>query len=210
MRPSRLSCAAAMSAIALAFAVPASAQDAPPENNAEMAAIFAADQAVRQNLSPDFFKDRARMTEMITGDAARRVQTRALLDAGALQTGEDYRAAAFVFQHGSTPEDYLLAHSLAVAAVAKGSPEGAWIAAATLDRYLQMTDKAQIYGTQTRKTRDAPATLDPYDRALIPDSLRAVFGVPPQAEQDARLEQVNAAAAAIAASVAAGPATPKP
>ncbi|KQP47828.1 hypothetical protein ASF31_00265 [Brevundimonas sp. Leaf280] len=198
MRPSRLSCAAAVSAVALAFAVPVLAQDAPPPNNAEMAAIFAADQAVRQTLTPDFFKDRARVTEMLAADAERRVQTRALLDAGALQTGEDYRAAAFVFQHGSTPEDYLLAHSLAVAAVAKGSPEGAWIAAATLDRYLQMTEKPQIYGTQTRKIRDAPATLDPYDRALIPDSLRAVFGVPPQSEQDARLAAVNAAAEAAA------------
>lgn len=162
-----------------------------------MAAIFAADQAIRQ-VAPEKFRDRAFVDEMLAEDAARRVQTRALLDAGALSTGEDYRAAAFVFQHGSTPEDYLLAHSLAVAAVAKGSPEGAWIAAATLDRYLQMTEKPQIYGTQTRKTRDAPATLDPYDRALIPDSLRAVFGVPPQSEQDARLAAVNAAAEAAA------------
>ena len=197
MRPSRLSCAAAMSAVVLAFAVPALAQETSPQNNAEMAAIFAADQAVRQ-VAPEKFRDRAFVNEMLAADAARRVQTRALLDAGALSTGEDYRAAAFVFQHGSTPEDYLLAHSLAVAAVAKGSPEGAWIAAATLDRYLQMTEKAQIYGTQTRKTRDAPATLDPYDRALIPDSLRAVFGVPPQSEQDARLAAVNAAAEAAA------------
>lgn len=197
MRPSRLSCAAAMSAVALAFAVPALAQETSPQNNAEMAAIFAADQAVRQ-VAPEKFRDRAFVNEMLAADAARRVQTRALLDTGALQTGEDYRAAAFVFQHGSTPEDYLLAHSLAVAAVAQGSPEGAWIAAATLDRYLQMTDKPQIYGTQTRKTRDAPATLDPYDRALIPDSLRAVFGVPPQSEQDARLAAVNAAADAAA------------
>ena len=59
MRPSRLSCAAAMSAVALAFAVPALAQETPTQNNAEMAAIFAADQAIRQNLTPDFFKDRA-------------------------------------------------------------------------------------------------------------------------------------------------------
>ncbi|MDK2748906.1 MAG: hypothetical protein KYX67_16445 [Brevundimonas sp.] len=195
----RLSCAAAVTAIVLSVGTPVFAQQAPVQDNAEMAAIFAADQAVRQNLTPDFFKDRALVTEMINGDAARRVQTRALLDAGALQTGEDYRAAAFVFQHGSTPEDYLLAHSLAVAAVSKGSPEGAWIAAATLDRYLQMTDKPQIYGTQTRKTRDAPATLEPYDRALVPDSLRTVFGVPPQSEQDARLAAVNAAAEAAAA-----------
>ncbi|WP_191555010.1 hypothetical protein [Brevundimonas aurantiaca] len=206
MRLSRPSLAAAMSAVVLAFAAPAFAQDAPSDNargqdNAEMAAIFAADQAVRQNIDPQKFRDRAFVEQMHAADAARRVQTRALLDAGALKTGTDYRAAAFVFQHGSTPEDYLLAHSLAVAAVAKGDADAAWIAAATLDRYLQMTDKPQIYGTQTRKTRDAPATLEPYDRALVPDSLRAVFGVPPQAEQDARLAAVNAATEA---------ATPKP
>ena len=75
------------------------------------------------------------------------------------------------------------------------------IAAATLDRYLQTTGKPQIYGTQTRKTNDAPATLEPYDRALIPDSLRTALAVPPQSEQDARLAAVNAAAEA---------ATPKP
>ena len=203
MRLSRPSLAAAMSAVVLAFAAPAFAQDAPSDNargqdNAEMAAIFAADQAVRQNIDPQKFRDRAFVEQMHAADAARRVQTRALLDAGALKTGADYRAAAFVFQHGSTPADYLLAHSLAVAAVAKGDADAAWIAAATLDRYLQMTDKPQIYGTQTRKTRDAPATLEPYDRALVPDSLRAVFGVPPQAEQDARLAAVNAAAEAAA------------
>lgn len=50
---------------------------------------------------------------MITDDAERRRRTYALLEAGQLPTGEVYRAAAFVFQRGSTPEDYLLAHSLA-------------------------------------------------------------------------------------------------
>ncbi|WP_295241341.1 hypothetical protein [uncultured Brevundimonas sp.] len=196
MRPSRLSCAAAMSAVVLAFAVPALAQETSPQNNAEMAAIFAADQAIRQ-VAPEKFRDRAFVNEMLAADAARRVQTRALLDAGALRTGEDYRAAAFVFQHGSTPEDYLLAHTLAVAATARGA-DGSWIAAATLDRYLQTTGKPQIYGTQTRKTNDAPATLEPYDRALIPDSLRTALAVPPQSQQDARLAAVNAAAEAAA------------
>ena len=128
MRLSRPSLAAAMSAVVLAFAAPAFAQDAPSDNargqdNAEMAAIFAADQAVRQNIDPQKFRDRAFVEQMHAADAARRVQTRALLDAGALKTGADYRAAAFVFQHGSTPEDYLLAHSLAVAAVAKGDAD---------------------------------------------------------------------------------------
>lgn len=185
-------------AAVLLVAGPGRAQDPTPSDNPEMAAMLEADQAVRHGMTPERLRDRAFLQTMIAEDAERRRRTRALLQAGALRTARDYRAAAFVFQHGSTPEDYLLAHSLAVAAVAKGSPEGAWIAAATLDRYLQMTDKAQIYGTQTRKTRDAPATLDPYDRALIPDSLRAVFGVPPQSEQDARLAAVNAAAEAAA------------
>ena len=202
MRLSRPSLAAAMSAVVLAFAAPAFAQDAPSDNargqdNAEMAAIFAADQAVRQNIDPQKFRDRAFVEQMHAADAARRVQTRALLDAGALKTGADYRAAAFVFQHGSTPEDYLLAHTLAVAATARGA-DGSWIAAATLDRYLQTTGKPQIYGTQTRKTNDAPATLEPYDRALIPDSLRTALAVPPQSQQDARLAAINAAAEAAA------------
>lgn len=201
MRPSRLSCAAAVSALVLGFAAPAfaqeaSTQEASAQDNAEMAAIFAADQAIRQ-VAPEKFRDRAFVDEMLAADAARRVQTRALLDAGALRTGKDYRAAAFVFQHGSTPEDYLLAHTLAVAATARGA-DGSWIAAATLDRYLQMTGKPQIYGTQTRKTNDAPATLEPYDRALVPDSLRTALAVPPQAEQDARVAAVNAAAEAAA------------
>ena len=156
MRPSRLSCAAAMSAVVLAFAVPALAQETSPQNNAEMAAIFAADQAVRQNLTPDFFKDRARVTAMLAEDAARRVQTRALLDAGALSTGEDYRAAAFVFQHGSTPEAYLLAHRLAVAAVPTASPDGPWIAAPTPARHPPTPDTPPIHRTPTPKPTPLP------------------------------------------------------
>ena len=206
MRPSsRMACAAVMTAVVLSIGAPAFAQDAPVQDNAEMAAIFAADQAIRQ-VAPERFRDRAFITEMHAADTARRVQTRALLDSGALRTGKDYRAAAFIFQHGSTPEDYLLAHTLAVAATARGA-DGSWIAAATLDRYLQMIDKPQIYGTQTRKTNDAPATLEPYDRALIPDNLRMALAVPPQSEQDARLAAINAAAEAAAA---ASLATPKP
>ena len=34
--------------------------------------------------------------------------------------------------------------------------------------------------------------MEPYDENLIPDSLRAILGVPFRAEQDARLEQFRA------------------
>lgn len=195
----RLILPALVATAALMMAGPAPAQDARPADNAEMAGMLAADQAVRQGVTAERLRDRAFLQTMIAEDAERRRRTRALLDAGQLQTAEDYRAAAFIFQHGSTPEDYLLAHSLAIAALAKGDAESAWIAAATLDRYLQMTGQAQIYGTQTRKTPDGPATLDPYNRDLIPDPLRTALDVPAQADQDARVAAVNASAAAAAA-----------
>lgn len=174
-------------------------QAAPPADNAEMAALYAADQAVRVTLDPAKFGDRAFMAQMSADDAARRERTRALLDAGALQTGEDFRAATFIFQHGSTPDDYLLAHVLAVAGAAKGSSGAAWIAAASLDRYLQSIDRKQIYGTQTRLTNGSEPTLEPYDRALLPDAQRTAVNVPTLAEQEARLENVKAAEAAAPA-----------
>ncbi len=191
----RLFCAAVAAATVLGLPVLAAAQDAAPADNAEMAAIYAADQAVRQ-ADPAMFRDRAFVEAMNAGDAARRQRSRALLGAGALQTGEDYRAAAFVFQHGSTPDDYLLAHVLAMTGVAKGSPRAAWIAAATLDRYLQSIGRDQIYGTQTRFENGGEPTLEPYDRALLPDAVRAAAGVRALAEQEPRLETLRAAEAA--------------
>lgn len=191
----RLIMVAVLGATSLIAATATAQETASSANNPRMAAIFAADQSARQNIAPEKFKDKAFIAAMISGDRQRREETRALLDQNALSTGEDYRAAAFVFQHGQAPEDYLLAHSLAVAAVARGSRESTWIAAATLDRYLQMTGQKQIYGTQTRKDHDAPLTLEPYDRALIPDSLRQALNVPSLAQQDAKLMATNAAAA---------------
>jgi len=170
----------------LAFAMPASAQDtADVSDNPEMAAILASDQAGRQDLGAVLAGGRAYAERMIAEDAIRREQVRALLEAGALRTGADFHAAAFVFQHGSTPDDYLLAHSLALAAVAKGSTESTWIAAATLDRYLEMTGKPQIYGTQTTMRRGQPPTRDPYDHVLVPESLLIALGVPTKAREEA-------------------------
>lgn len=152
--------------------------DAPAPTNAEMTAIFEADQADRRAGAAI---DWATVTPR---DEARRARTRGLLDAGALRSGEDFQHAAFVFQHGGTPDDYLLAHTLAIAAVARGRPEATWIAAATLDRYPQNIGRSQIYGTQFRSPHDGPTTQEPYDRALVPDPLRQALGVPVQADQE--------------------------
>src|SRR5262245_26743150 len=112
----------------LLFAGPALAEE--PADNPEMAAIAAADQAVREGSTP------VDWTVVAQEDAARRARVRELLDQGKLVTGKDFDLAALVFQHGQTPEDFLLAHVLAVRAIALGA-DSQWIAAATLDRYLQ-------------------------------------------------------------------------
>jgi len=84
----------------------------------------------------------------IVNDAARRKRAHQLLDECALRTGQDFGDAAIIFQHGTQPDDYLLAHVLAMIAVAKGDKNGREIAAVTLDRYLQSIGQSQIFGTQ--------------------------------------------------------------
>ena len=87
-------------------------------------------------------------------DEQRRGAVAELLKQGKLHTGEDFEHAAFIFQHGGTPDDYLLAHTLAMVAVARGRSTAIWIAAATLDRYLQNIKQPQIYGTQFKWDND--------------------------------------------------------
>lgn len=147
------------------------------QTNAEMTRMFEADQAARTSPNVDWAK-------VAPEDAGRRKATRVLLDAGELASADDFYHAAFIFQHGDTPEDFLLAHTLATVSAARGKPGAAWIAAATLDRYLQAIGQKQIYGTQYRTPENAEATQEPYDRALISDALRGALGVPPQAEQE--------------------------
>ena len=147
--------------------------------NPELRAMFEGDQAARQVEEIDWTKLDADDAD----DAARLKRARTMLDASLLQSGDNYYHAAFIFQHGSEAKDFLLAHVLAVAAIKRGRQDGAWIAAATLDRYLQTIGQPQIFGTQYR-CRDGKPWMDPYEADLIPDSTRAVVGVPVRADQE--------------------------
>jgi hypothetical protein len=150
-------------------------------SNAEMKAIYDRDQHDRMTQNIDW---------KVVGkaDEERREQTRKLLAGGALHTGKDYEEAAFVFQHGSTAQDYLLAHTLAMVAVSKGDSTAIWISAATLDRYLEMVKQQQIFGTQFSSDPKQKWTQEPYDRTLISDALRNQLGVPSQATQAKQLK----------------------
>lgn len=146
--------------------------------NKEILALFADDQAARQ--TPQSIDWEVVAAE----DAERRNRVNAMLANGELTTGLDYYRAAFIFQHGSEPDEYLKAHHLALAAMALGYSEARWIAAATLDRYLQNIDQPQIYGTQFLSPPGQATTQDPYNRNLISDAERELLGVPPLSEQE--------------------------
>ncbi len=62
-------------------------------------------------------------------------------------------------------------------AATKGEPYAKWLAAATLDRYLQSVKQPQVFGTQLRRAEDGTWTLEPYDRSVISDSVRAAWCV---------------------------------
>lgn len=149
--------------------------------NAEMKTIYDEDQRVRTEKDIDW-------SVVSKSDAERRTQTRKLLGGGALHTGKDYEEAAFVFQHGDSPQNYLLAHTLAMVAVTKGDATAIWIAAATLDRYLENIKQKQIFGTQYSTDAQKHWTQEPYDRDLISDALRAQLAVPSQAMQSEQLK----------------------
>ena len=74
----------------------------------------------------------------------------------------------------------------------RGNKDAAWIAAATLDRYLQKVGQKQIYGTQYLNSAATGPTMEPYNRALVPDALREALGVPLQDKQEARLAKMKA------------------
>jgi hypothetical protein len=155
-------------------------------SNAEMADIFSADQAIRAEMEAfggweKVQTDKAFMKRWKEIDAKNLIRTNELLVSGALKSGLDYERAAFVFQHGSTAEDYLKAHHLAVIAISLGNDGARWISAATLDRYLLTIGKPQIYGTQFSGSDLKPSP--PFDAALISDAERQALNVPPLQDQ---------------------------
>jgi hypothetical protein len=139
------------------------------------------------------------------GDA-RRAEIRKLLEAGKISTGEDFSDASLIFQHGRTTEDFLFAHILAMEGLMRGGSADKWIAAATLDRYLQSVNQPQVFGTQysgDKAAGNAPKpevdphvlyiqrTQQPYNPNLLPDAMRQDFCVPDLTQQQKNLVIFN-------------------
>lgn len=135
----------------------------------------------------------------------REATLRGMLASGEIKTGDDFYDAAFIFQHGDSPEEFLFAHILAMEAMVRGSAAARWMVATTLDRYLQFTKQPQIFGTQYITDRNVPLkvhpsglplpfgrTLEPYNESFLPDSVRTDFCVPVLAQQKENIAQFNA------------------
>ena len=116
-------------------------------------------------------------------DDLRHAAVRKLLTDGKLQSGKDHEFAALIFQHSADGADLILAHTLAVTAVAKGEGNAKWLAAATFDRYLHSIKQPQVFGTQFFRGSDGPWSMEPYNRTALSDSIRAIWCVIPLADQ---------------------------
>ncbi len=125
-----------------------------------------------------------------------------MLSRGEITSGNDFYEAAFIFQHGETAPDYLLAHVLALDALAKGFDHAKWISVATLDRYLQLIGQPQIFGTQfpfdpklphpiSNGGRFSGRTQEPFNETFLPASLRIDFCVPDLGQQKKNLQTLN-------------------
>ncbi|HET9406278.1 MAG TPA: conjugal transfer protein TraD [Candidatus Sulfotelmatobacter sp.] len=162
------------------------------DNVSEVHRLYLADQDARKDdeKHPDVLSLEA-TKKLIAEDKQRRERTRQIIDAGGLKTGEDYHDAAFIFQHGDTAEDYLLAHILASTAIIKGDQGSRWIAAATLDRYLQFIKQKQVFGTQYLKMDGNPFTQEPFDAKLLTDNLRQAFCIKPRSDLEKGVDNLN-------------------
>jgi len=161
------------------------APSAPPaapaaSDRPDLVRMFEEDQADRTATSIDWAAVQPR-------DQARLAKVKELFAAGGLQTGGDLYRAAMILQHGTVPEDFLLAHEFCVAAMALGKADDAtrWLAVASEDRFLMNLDRPQRFGTQYRSEGSEPIRLYKVDEGVT-DQLRHIMASPTLAEAKAR------------------------
>lgn len=156
--------------------------------NRELQALYEADQSDRRQQPIDWGVVAPR-------DAQRRARVLVLATQGHLKTADDHYHAAMVMQHGETPEDFERAMQWSRQAwrLDADHESARWLSAAAEDRWLHSQGKPQIWGTQFRRPGgEGPWTQEPFDRSARTDAERQAMGVPPMAQNQQRLERMNA------------------
>jgi hypothetical protein len=148
-------------------------------DSAKATALYVEDQQDRQNPPADW-------RQVSLRDSRRRQDAMQLLKDGQLHTGEDFYHVAMLYQHSSTPSEYLLAHTLAMVSLAYGAKDARWLVAATLDRYLRSVWRPQVFGTQySEQPWQSHFSLAPMDE-LVSDSERIVLCVVPMTQRSSK------------------------
>lgn len=111
-----------------------------------------------------------------------------LREAGRLSNDDLYHAA-WLYNHGDSPEDAKFAHELASVASRRGHAKARWLAAAAYDRWCMYEGRPQKFGTQFVPD-GARYRLWDVDSATT-DAERAEWDVPSLAAQLARAEEMT-------------------
>lgn len=139
----------------------------------ELKLLFDSDQEVRK-VGANFAVNNA---EVLREDYKRELKVKSLLCGMNTFSGLDFYHSAMILQHAPGLEDFLLAHDLAVLAIANGVNEAKWLSAATLDRYLSRAGELQRYGTQYIVDGDGKEVRQPTD-LNVSDAIREKLDVP--------------------------------
>lgn len=152
----------------------------------ELQMLFEQDQADREGCAP---LDQTHQQWMRLRARARRHRVEALLASHPSLDAHDYFHAASIFQHGETPEHFLLAHTLAYQGAKRGYAACFCLMATAYDRVLISQGRPQKYGTQyvIRHGRRVLYDVDP----ATTDAERAEWHVPPLAQCLQKAEEMN-------------------
>lgn len=154
----------------LAISVFTQSPFAQAKNNQVLANAYIEDQLDRKAMHSSSMK----AEQVIVRDRERRRLVMEFLKAGKIQSGDDYYAAAMVFQHGESPSDYRIAHALStLSASLSGAPsETSWLMAASWDRLMHSMGRPQWYGTQYVTDAKGHQALLPIDMKAVSDAER--------------------------------------
>lgn len=97
---------------------------------------------------------------------------RQLLTANEIRNGTDYGLASAVVAKGDSIQDAMLAHDLAVCAVALGNTQAKPLIAVSQDLLLARLGQKQRFGTKVKDGMIEPVAKD------VPDSMRLILGLP--------------------------------
>jgi len=111
-----------------------------------------------------------------------------LRESGKLANDDLYHAA-WLYNHGDTPEDAKFAHELASVAGRRGHPKARWLSAAAYDRWCMYEGRPQKFGTQFVPDGQRYRLWDV--EPTTTDAERAEWDVPSLAAQLARAEQMT-------------------